>query len=78
MNKKNKLETSVQERELINRVRASILSLEYEFLPIYPETILDVYEESINLSVIEMNNNYSLITKRAKTRIQKIIKKEFD
>ncbi|KAL9642151.1 hypothetical protein ABK040_007156 [Willaertia magna] len=69
--------TIVKEREAISRIRNAIQALQYQFLPIYPETILDVYESSIQMPVKDMlsTEKIPLITQTAAVRIQKQLMK---
>ncbi|EFC42010.1 predicted protein [Naegleria gruberi] len=64
---------SIKEREAICRTRNAIMALQYQFLPIYPETILDVYESSIQIPVKEMlsRDKIPLITQNSIVRVQK-------
>jgi exosome complex component RRP4 len=61
-----------KEKEKIVRIRNSILVLEKQFIPIYPSTILDVYEESISLPMKEILNPkfFKIISKKAYDRIR--------
>lgn len=69
-NKKN--EVSLKDRDNICRVRNAILALANQFLPIYPATILDVYETSLSMQAKHMLNPTIIqqITKSASTRVK--------
>ncbi|KAF0977234.1 hypothetical protein FDP41_003887 [Naegleria fowleri] len=62
-----------KDREAVCRTRNAIVCLQYQFLPIYPETIMDVYESSLQLSVKDMlsRDKIPLITQTAAVRVQK-------
>lgn len=68
-----------KDRENISRVRNAILALEAQFLPIYPQTIMDVYELSLQFRVKDMTlpENIKLITSSAAERIQQQYAQEF-
>jgi len=65
------MEVTGKDRENICRVRNAILALETQFLPIYPQTILDVYESSLQMEVKDMimPENIRLITTSTAERI---------
>lgn len=59
------------DREAISRIRNSIYALANEYIPVYPDTILDVYEMSKSLHPRDMvlMENMKLITKSAYERV---------
>lgn len=61
-------------RELIVRVKNSIIALSNQFIPVYPDTILDVFEESkyLEMKDILLPEN-SKVTLKALERVQQII-----
>ena len=62
-----------KEREAICRTRNAILALQYQFLPVYPESIMDVYEGSLQVPIKDMlsREKIPLITQSAAVRVQK-------
>lgn len=65
------VEISGKDRENICRVRNAILALETQFLPIYPQTIMEVYDSSLKMDVKDMMipDNIRLITTLTAERI---------
>lgn len=63
---------SVDQRRNMARIRNAILALQHQFLPIYPETIMDVYEQSKHLEVKNMllDEYIPLITSSAAERVK--------
>lgn len=63
-------EISIEMRERLCRVRNAIVALAKSFIYIYPETIMDVYEDSLNLRPKDMLKPDELlrITQRARER----------
>ena len=71
-------EITFKDRENMVRVRNCILALQQEFLPIYPETIMDVYESSLQIAPknILLQDVVKLITTSAAERIKKIAEEQ--
>lgn len=70
----NKDKKIKNERELIVRVKNSIIALANQFIPVYPDTIMDVFEESKHLEmkdIILLEN--AKITLKALQRVQEFL-----
>lgn len=69
-------EISPKTRERISRLRNCILALASQFLPIYPDTISETFETSIELKIqskdILKPDNIDQLTEKSKARIHNL------
>jgi len=70
----------LKQREDIVRVRNCIMALQKQFLPIYPETIMDVYESSLQLKPkdITQAEMVQIITVTAAERMKKLAEEQMN